>query len=220
MPYVYRHIRLDKNQPFYIGIGLTEDNYKRAYSILNRNKYWRNIVNKTDYEIEIIYDDISIKDAYKKEKEFIKLYGRKDNKTGILVNMTDGGDGVVGKIYTDEYRKKLSIAGSGNKNPNYGKTHTKEARKKISIANIGRKATDETRKKMSLSQIGRKHSDETKNKISLSKMGKPGPFKGKKFTEEHKMRIAKALTGKKRPIEVRRKISETRLLKSKLKKNN
>ena len=31
MAYVYRHIRLDKNQPFYIGVG-TCDTYERAYS--------------------------------------------------------------------------------------------------------------------------------------------------------------------------------------------
>ena len=44
MPYVYRHIRLDKNQPFYIGIG-KEDNgiFTRAYSHKNRNTYWNNI---------------------------------------------------------------------------------------------------------------------------------------------------------------------------------
>jgi hypothetical protein len=42
---VYRHIRLDKNEPFYIGIG-SDRNYKRASSIKDRNKYWGNIVNK------------------------------------------------------------------------------------------------------------------------------------------------------------------------------
>ena len=32
MAYLYRHIRLDKNEPFYIGIGSNElNNYKRAY---------------------------------------------------------------------------------------------------------------------------------------------------------------------------------------------
>lgn len=30
MAYVYRHIRLDKNIPFYIGIGLKDYNYKRV----------------------------------------------------------------------------------------------------------------------------------------------------------------------------------------------
>lgn len=62
MAYVYRHIRLDKNVPFYIGIGSDEEGeYKRAYcSIQNgRNKYWNNIVAKTAYEVDIMVDGIS-----------------------------------------------------------------------------------------------------------------------------------------------------------------
>ena len=41
-----------------------------------------------------------------KEKEFIALYGRKNNNTGILANMTEGGDGTLGAVYTEERRKK------------------------------------------------------------------------------------------------------------------
>ena len=33
MAYLYRHIRLDKNKPFYVGIGDNDNNnYKRAHS--------------------------------------------------------------------------------------------------------------------------------------------------------------------------------------------
>jgi len=52
MAYVYRHIRLDKNEPFYIGIGKI-DNYKRAYLKSIRNVIWKQIVNKTNYDIYI-----------------------------------------------------------------------------------------------------------------------------------------------------------------------
>ena len=41
MAYVYRHIRLDKNQPFYIGVGKNDNDLKRAFSKCNRNSYWR-----------------------------------------------------------------------------------------------------------------------------------------------------------------------------------
>lgn len=44
-------------------------------------------------------------EIFKKEKEFILLYGRKDMKTGSLVNMTDGGDGLVGFNASIYYKK-------------------------------------------------------------------------------------------------------------------
>lgn len=31
MAYIYRHIRLDANEPFYIGISKSNTNYKRAF---------------------------------------------------------------------------------------------------------------------------------------------------------------------------------------------
>jgi len=74
MAVVYRHIRLDKNEVFYIGIGKKES---RAYDFKskNRNFYWNNIFNKTKIEVEIIFYDLTWEQA--QEKEFIKLYGRK-----------------------------------------------------------------------------------------------------------------------------------------------
>ena len=43
MAVVYRHIRLDKNEVFYIGIGKTE---RRAFRKDFRNKYWASISKK------------------------------------------------------------------------------------------------------------------------------------------------------------------------------
>lgn len=76
MAYLYRHIRLDKNEPFYIGIG-SDCNFQRAYDKNSRNKYWNNI-SANGYEVEILINDISWEEACIKEKEFISLYGRKD----------------------------------------------------------------------------------------------------------------------------------------------
>lgn len=97
--YIYRHIRLDKNVPFYIGKGVTTPNaksykweYRRAfYGAKQRNKHWKRIVSKTDYEVNIIFETQDIGIINDKEKEFIKLYGRKGY--GTLCNLTDGGDG-------------------------------------------------------------------------------------------------------------------------------
>lgn len=153
MPYVYRHIRLDKNEPFYIGIGSDKPYYKRANEKARRSKFWKKIIAKTDYEVEILFDDITFDEAKIKEIEFIKLYGRKDLNTGCLVNLTDGGDGLINKVYTPEYRKNLSNSMKGrilseehkNKLRAYklGVPISPEARLKISKANKGRINTPE-----------------------------------------------------------------------------
>jgi hypothetical protein len=125
MAYLYRHIRLDKNEPFYIGISGKNDNFKRAYSIKDRNDIWRKIVAKTDYEVEIILDELSKDIIKQKEKEFIEMYGRIDLQTGILSNLTDGGDGVLNMNENSQLRHKLSLAAIGKK-------MSKSAKKKMS----------------------------------------------------------------------------------------
>lgn len=98
--FIYRHIRLDTGVPFYVGKGVTtpdakswEWEYRRAfYGTEKRNQYWKRITSKTDYEVEIMFETNNPKIIDGKEKEFIKLYGRK-NVGGTLCNLTDGGDG-------------------------------------------------------------------------------------------------------------------------------
>ena len=93
MAYIYRHIRKDNNNVFYIGIG-NDNEYKRASDKKSRNRYWNFIVKKIGFEFEIIEDGLSWVDACEKEKYWIKKYGRKDLNEGNLVNMTDGGEGL------------------------------------------------------------------------------------------------------------------------------
>lgn len=114
MAYLYRHIRLDKNEPFYIGIS---DNKYRASTKRKRNPIWKHIVSKTDYEIEVLIDDLTWDEACRKEKEFIGLYGRIDIKTGCLANMTSGGDGTIGRKYipSERHRQNLSKSSLGKK---------------------------------------------------------------------------------------------------------
>ena len=86
---------MDTDEVFYVGIGITK-NYTRAYNKTHRNHFWNNIVNKTKYIVEIVLDNIPYDILKEKEQEFIKLYGRKDKNSGTLVNLTDGGDGILG----------------------------------------------------------------------------------------------------------------------------
>lgn len=103
MATVYRHVRLSKNEPFYIGIGDKKD---RAYSNRGRNRFWKSIA-KEGYEVEVLFEDLTWAQACEKEKEFIALYGRRDLKTGTLVNLTAGGDGALSRPMTERLKKVL-----------------------------------------------------------------------------------------------------------------
>lgn len=163
MAYVYRHIRLDKNEPFYIGIGNDEKNYSRAKERYNRNGLWKIIANKSEIEVEILVDGLTYKEAQEKEKEFIALYGRMNNNTGILTNLTDGGEGTIGIVVSENTRQKLSIAHKGNKSKT-GQKLSEETKLKMSMSRKGKKLpafSEEHRKKLSLAKIGKKQSKET-----------------------------------------------------------
>lgn len=115
MAYIYRHIRLDKNEPFYIGIG-SDEKYKRAFCKQGRNAHWKNIISKFEYEVDIMVTGLTWEEACLKEKEFILLYGREDLGLGTLTNKTFGGDGVSGIKFTDEVKHRMSNA-QKNKKP-------------------------------------------------------------------------------------------------------
>ena len=146
MAYLYRHIRLDKNEPFYIGIAT---HLKRAYDKSSRkNKIWQSIIRKTPYEVEILFNDLTREEALEKEKEFICLYGRIDKKTGTLCNLTDGGEDFpgawnIGRKASEETKAKLREAAK------HRPALTKERNLKISIALKNRPKSKEHKRKLS-----------------------------------------------------------------------
>jgi hypothetical protein len=160
MAYVYRHIRKDKNEPFYIGIG-SDLKYKRANEKSRRNDIWYKIINKTDYEVQILFDSITWEEACLKEKEFILLYGRIDSNTGVLCNMTNGGDGVVGFLFTDEIKEKISKSITGIK-------RSDETRKKISQNSKRKRLTQEEKMHLSKMYKGKEKSDYVKKNMSIA----------------------------------------------------
>jgi hypothetical protein len=126
---VYRHIRLDTNKVFYIGMG----SLKRAYTkdSSKRNIIWNRIVNKTKYNVEILAQNLSWENACELEEFLISLYGRIDLKTGTLCNLTNGGDGSKGCTPSKETKNKIS-------NFHKNKIVSKESRNKMKKAKEGK----------------------------------------------------------------------------------
>lgn len=96
--------RKPDGSPFYVGIGK-----KRRVFIKVRNKLHTRICNKYPgcYR-EIVLNGTRI-EALTEEKRLVRLYGRIDTQTGILSNLTDGGDGGTGSIRTDAQRSYSSV---------------------------------------------------------------------------------------------------------------
>lgn len=169
MAYVYRHIRLDTNEVFYVGIG--EDSIKRcgkfyrAYKRTGRTKWWINIISKTPYEVEIMLDDLTWEEACEKEKEFIKLYGRRDLGLGTLVNLTDGGSTTKGYIVTETTKGKI-------RDSNKGRKVSLITKARISASSKGRSLSQEVIDNLVKIHTGRKRSKVTCDNISNALKGK------------------------------------------------
>lgn len=171
MAYVYRHIRLDKKEPFYIGISNSDTNYYRANHRTTRNKIWKSIASKTDISVEILIDNITWEEACEKEKEFIELYGMIINNSGTLCNLTKGGDSNIGRIPWNKGIKGIVKA-------------SEETKLKMSLASKGKKLSDEHKSKIGKSN--KNMSEETRKKLSDINKGNKN-FLGKKHKDSSKI---------------------------------
>jgi len=110
---------LDTNDVFYIGKGTVNLKgksekmfYPRAFqkSKKDRTNWWHNITKKTSYAVEIVFQNTNESLILEKEKEFIKLYGRKNLNLGNLVNLCDCGMGYQQRVIYPEERERHRIA--------------------------------------------------------------------------------------------------------------
>jgi len=97
-------------------------------------------------------------DAFALEVAYIALFGRRNNGTGILTNLTDGGEGTSGRIVGEDTKKKMADA-------QRGKPVSDEARIKIGNASRGKIIEDWHRLRISEANTGRLPSDETRQKL-------------------------------------------------------
>ena len=164
--YVYAYLRSDesahgqKYTPYYIGKGCRD----RATSK-------QRIIPKPSDASCIVYvqEGLTEEEAFFLEKYCIALYGRIDKGTGILRNLSDGGDGPAGTIPSEETKRKIAKAGRGRR-------HTPESIRKISEAQLkdknhmwGKIVSQETRLKLSNANKGLKRSDTARQNIAAGK---------------------------------------------------
>jgi hypothetical protein len=193
--YVYAYLRSD-GTPYYIGKG------KEARAFAKSTNHYPP---EDKSRIVFIKENLDEYEALDLEKRMIRWYGRKDLGTGILRNLTDGGEGSSGSVRSEETKRKISEvrknrksseetkrkiseANKGNKNRS-GHKHSEETRRKISEAT--KKQSEDTRRKRSEAQKGRKLSEESRRKISESLKGNKNSS-GYKHSEETRRKMSEA----------------------------
>lgn len=197
--YTYAYLREDKT-PYYIGKGC----YKRAY----RGNGKSCGIPKDKTRIIFLKKNITEEEAFKHEIYMIAVFGRKDLRTGILRNLSNGGEGNSGHIVTNQIKEKLKLANTGKKHSEESKKkmsklaklrcHSEETKIKIGKASknrkpmLGKKLSEEHKRKLREINLGKKHSKESKKKMSDAHKGRVY----KSLTEEHKKKLSESNKGK------------------------
>ena len=156
--YVYQYLREKDSStapagtPYYIGKGKNN----RAY--IGHN----NRIPSNKEHIQIIKDKLTEQEAMALEIMLIEKYGRKDLVTGILINLSNGGEGASGAVRSQEHKTR------------------------ISQAQTGKIVSDSTREKLSKALSGKKRSDIAKFNISKAHIGQIAWNKNTQMTEEWK----------------------------------
>ncbi len=98
--YTYLWLR-SNGTPYYVGKG-------RGNRVYNSHPHHRPPKDRTRI---IIFPMLNEAEAFESEKALIELFGRKDSGTGILRNLTDGGEGPAGWKPSEAIREAFRVRG-------------------------------------------------------------------------------------------------------------
>ena len=138
--YVYAYLRKSTLTPYYIGKGKEARAWAKDHNVLVPNDPKRIVI------VESNLTDIG---ACAIERRLIAWYGRKDTETGILRNLTDGGNGTAGRIHTEQTRKLIGQANSK-------RVWSRESKEKLRAFNKSKPQSPESNLKRSQTLKGRK----------------------------------------------------------------
>lgn len=202
-----------RGEPFYVGKG---KNNRKAYHLQCYNKdkdrfvikkIKKMLVDGIHPVVMIFKENLTETDAFFYEKYLIQKIGRRNIGLGTLCNLTNGGEGVSGKIWTEEDRHKMSVTMRMSESWKrfFISDKYKENLKKVSVMAKALKSipyeqrygvTEAQKIKTSISKnhadisgennpmFGQVHSSTTKEKISTRLRGNPnlGGRLGKTFS--------------------------------------
>lgn len=97
------------------------------------------------------------------EKYWIVFFDTKNSKFGY--NLTDGGEGCYGRVYSEETKEKIRVKATGRK-------HSAETKEKIRQLNIGKRQSKESIEKTRQANLGKKLNEDHRRKISEATVGK------------------------------------------------
>lgn len=99
--YVYEWVRLDTNEPFYVGKGQGDRCYRKKRG---NNQHFNNIVKNIPTAVVILHEGLTEEQALEIECWYIHQY---EFEWGYnLVNLTEGGEGVTGYRHSEEEIKR------------------------------------------------------------------------------------------------------------------